>query len=162
MLKLLASLFLTITLGMAQGANAGPYEDAEAAYNRGDLETAVRMWRPLAAQGNALAQYNLGLMYGNGRGVVQDHKEAVKWYRLAADQGNAQAQFVLGVMYEYGRGVPQNYVRAHMWYNLSASNRYSHASKHRDDVATKMTSAQIKQAQVIARRCQASNFKNCD
>ena len=198
MLKLLASLFLTITLGMAQGANAGPYEDAEAAYNRGDLETAVRMWRPLAAQGNALAQYNLGLMYGNGRGVVQDHKEAVKWYRLAADQGNAQAQFVLGamykvgegvvqdykeavkwyrlaadqgnaqaqfvlgVMYEYGRGVPQNYVRAHMWYNLSASNRYSHASKHRDDVATKMTSAQIAQAQEMAQRCQASNFKNCD
>jgi hypothetical protein len=53
MLKLLASLFLTITLGMAQGANAGPYEDGWAALSRGDYAAALSLFRPLAAQGNA-------------------------------------------------------------------------------------------------------------
>ena len=48
-----------------------------------------------AAQGDAYAQYNLGGMYANGKGVTQDYKEAIKWYRLAADQGNADAKEAL-------------------------------------------------------------------
>ena len=48
---------------------------------KGDLATALREWRPLAEQGDAKAQYNLGVMYDNGKGVTQDYKEAVKWYR---------------------------------------------------------------------------------
>ena len=54
------------------------------------------MWRPLADQGYASAQFNLGTMYTNGRGVPKDDVQAVKWYRLAADQGNAFAQAHLG------------------------------------------------------------------
>jgi hypothetical protein len=231
MRKLLASLFLIITLGMAQGAYAGPYEDAEAAYYRGDDATALSLFRPLAAQGNAKAQYMLGVMYysgrgfvrdykeavkwyrlaaaqgetraqnnlgfsyeygtgvvqdpkeavkwyrlaadqgdagaqrtlGNmyddGRGVVQDPKEAVKWYRLAAAQGHAMAQYYLGKSYKDGRGVPQDYVRAHMWFTLSAAIRKFGGGY---DVTDMMTAAQIEQAQEMAQRCQASNFKNCD
>ena len=64
----LASLFLIITLGIAQGANAGPFEDGEAAWSRGDYATALSMWRPLAAQGNAMAQNNLGVMYAKRLG----------------------------------------------------------------------------------------------
>ena len=73
------------------GAAAGPFEDGVAAYKRGDYATALRLLRPLAAQGNAAAQYLLGLMYGRGDGVPQDDAEAVKWYRLAAEQGLAAA-----------------------------------------------------------------------
>ena len=51
------------------------------------------------------ARNNLGLMYGNGKGVPQDHKEAVKWYRKAADQGNAYGQNNLGTMFQNGQGV---------------------------------------------------------
>ena len=102
-------------------------------------------------------------MYEIGRGVVQDYKEAMKWSRLAAAQGDVDAQYMLGEMYDLGQGVVQNYVRAHMWYNLSASNDgATKASQNRDDVATKMTSAQIAQAQEMAQRCQASSYKNCD
>ena len=162
MRKLLASLFLIITLGTTQGAYAGPFEDAKAAYSRKDYATALSLLRPLATQGNAEAQVGLGFMYNNGQGVVQDHKEAVKWYRLAAAQGDAKAQYYLGHMYKNGQGVVQNYVRAHMWYNLSASIGYSDASKFRDYVATKMTSAQIAQAQELAQRCQASSYQQCD
>ncbi len=59
------------------------------AAQNGDYETALNEWRPLAEQGNAKAQFNLGVMYENGKGVLQDHKAAVKWYRLAAEQGLA-------------------------------------------------------------------------
>ena len=64
------------------------------------------------AQGNASAQFNLGLMYANGDGVPKDAAEAVKWYRKAADQGNAHAQFILGVMYANGEGVPKDAARS--------------------------------------------------
>ena len=52
-----------------------------------DYAEAVKWYRLAAEQGDADAQYNLGLMYDNGNGVPQDYKEAVKWYRLAAEQG---------------------------------------------------------------------------
>jgi TPR repeat protein len=160
MRKLLASLFVSITLGMAQGANAGPLEDGEAAVSKGDYATALSLFRPLAAQGNAQAQVLLGIMYDHGQGVPRDYKEAVKWYRLAAAQGNAFAQGLLGFMYQYGDGVVQNYVRAHMWFLLSAAND-SKASPLRDEVAKKLNSAQIQQATEMAQRCQASSYKQC-
>ena len=68
-------------------AYAGKFDDAYPAYERKDYSTAVRLWRELAEQGDANAQFNVGLMYGNGQGVIQDYAEAVKWYRLAAEQG---------------------------------------------------------------------------
>ncbi len=72
------------------------FSDGVAAYDRGDYATAFSEWKPLAEQGNAGAQFNLGVMYYKGRGVPQDYAEAVKWYRKAAEQGNAGAQFNLG------------------------------------------------------------------
>ncbi len=61
---------------------AGPLEDGEAAYNRGDYATALRLLGPLAEQGNAGAQLHLGQMYAQGEGVAQDYKEATKWCQL--------------------------------------------------------------------------------
>ena len=127
-----------------------------AAYQRGDYATALREWRPLAEQGYADAQFNLGVMYDEGRGVPQDDAEAVKWYRKAAEQGDAGAQYNLGVMYGNGLGVPQDYAQAHMWYNLAAS-RFppgedrDNAVKNRDTVAKRMTPAQISEAEKLAR-----------
>ncbi|HUS98544.1 MAG TPA: sel1 repeat family protein, partial [Hyphomicrobiaceae bacterium] len=66
-----------------------------AAHQRGDYATALKFWRPLAEQGNAAAQYRLGLIYANGRGMPQDNAEAVKWYGMAAEQGDAEAQLNL-------------------------------------------------------------------
>jgi TPR repeat protein len=90
------------------------------AYRSGDYATALREWTPLAEQGLDRAQYNLGVMYANGRGVPQDDKTAVKWYRLAAEQGYAAAQYKLGFMYANGRGVSQDYKTAAKWYTLAA------------------------------------------
>nr|WP_240327077.1 tetratricopeptide repeat protein [Ursidibacter arcticus] len=82
------------------------------AVQKQDYQTAFRLWQPLAEQGDAAAQFNLGLMYDNGQGVKQDNQQAVKWYQQAAEQGYAEAQFNLGVMYAKGRGVKQDYHQA--------------------------------------------------
>lgn len=99
---------------------AGPLEDGEAAYNRGDYATALRLLGPLAEQGNAGAQLHLGQMCAQGEGVAQDYKEATKWYQLAALQGDAVAQFNLGLMYDQGNGVPQDFQEEMKWLRLAA------------------------------------------
>jgi TPR repeat protein len=75
----------------------------------------------LAEQGEAYAQYNLGVMYANGEGVPENDAEAVRWYRLAAEQGHAIGQYNLGLMYAEGEGVPQNNVRAYVWWSVAAA-----------------------------------------
>jgi TPR repeat protein len=127
-----------------------------------DYAEAVKWYRLAAAQGDASAQFNLGVMYSSGQGVLQDYAEAVKWYRLAAAQGDASAQLNLGVMYGTGKGLLQDYIKAHALYNLSATKGNATAMKNRDIVAKLMSPQQIADAQKLARDCLARNFKGCD
>ena len=82
---------IILVLGFAAPAAAGPLEDADAALKRRDYATAVRLIRPLAEQGNANAQYNLGIFYDNGLGVPQDKVRAYMWFSLSAAQGREGA-----------------------------------------------------------------------
>ena len=116
-----------LSLSLAAPAAAGKFEDAWAAYQRGDFATALRLWSPLAEQGEPYAQYYLGLMYSLGYGAPQDDAASVKWYRMAADQGDPRAQANLGIMYENARGVPKDYVRAAALYRKGADQGYSFA-----------------------------------
>ena len=93
------------------------------AYQRRDYPTALKEWRPLAEQGNAVAQSNLGLLYQNGRGVPQDYVQARQWYEKAAVQGDENAQYNLSRLYVAGRGVPQDYVQARQWFKKAAVQR---------------------------------------
>jgi TPR repeat protein len=129
-------------LGVAYATGRGvPADDREAA----------KWFRLAANQGDADAQYVLGVAYATGRGVPQDDQEAVKWWRLAAEQGLAQAQSKLSAMYALGRGVPQNYVQAHMWANLAGAQGENEAIKLRKELATRISPAQIAEAQRLAR-----------
>ena len=121
------------------------------AYNRGDYATALREWRPLAEQGDAHAQFSLGLSYENGDGVPRDHAKAREWYEKAAAQGDAKAQFYLGMQSSFGEGGPQDLVQAYMWYSLAAGNGNPHAPGYRDDLVRQMTPAQITEGQKRAR-----------
>ena len=113
-----------IAIGLALGATfpavAGPHEDGDAAYFKGDYAEAAKQYRLAAEKGDAQAQFNLGRLYQDGQGVPQNYAEAMKWHRLAAEQGDASAQNSLGVMYHNGQGVAQNYADAMKWYRLSA------------------------------------------
>ncbi len=120
-------LFITAILMLYSSvARAGDFDDATDAYEKGNYDQAIELFLPLATQGNANAQYNLGLMYDEGKGVTQDYQEAIKWYRLAAEQGHESAQsnllaaqFFLGSMYYTGDGVTQDYKEALKWYRLA-------------------------------------------
>ena len=119
-------------------------------------------WYHLAAEaGNDSAQYNLGLLYEDGKGVEQDYAEAVKWYRLAAEAGHAKSQNNLGLMYENGKGALQDYRFAYMWYEISAAQEFERAKGNRAALTKRMTPLQIAEAQLMARRCLAQNYKGC-
>ena len=136
------------------------YEDGKGVPQ--DYKTAVKWYELAAEQGDSFAQYNLGLMYRKGQGVSQDYKIAVKWYELAAEQGDSFAQNNLGWMYADGKGVPQDNVYAYMWFSVAASiEENDNASGNRDEVAKRMTSAQITAAQKLARECVRKKYKGC-
>jgi len=98
-----------------------------------------------AIQGNADAQFNLGMLYERHR-----YAEAAKWYREAADQGLEDAQFNLGLLYAKGQGVPRDDVQAYMWFELSAAQGDQSAANNRDAAAQRMTPEQIAEAQKLA------------
>jgi len=137
----------------------GNFQKGVAAFQSGDYATALREWTPLAEQGYASVQHNLGKIYDKGQGVPQDYKTAVKWYTLAAEQGYANAQFKLGLMYAQGTGIPVNGVYAYMWGNLGALN--GNGGKLRDYLATQMTPADISTANKLARECVRKKYKGC-
>jgi len=110
---------LLLTLLVETPAFSADFQKGLTAYESGDYATALREFKPLAEQGNALAQSILGRMYKKGYGVPKDFETAVKWFLLAAEQGNASAQYNLGVMYEYGEGVPLDDKTAMKWYTLA-------------------------------------------
>src|SRR5882757_228035 len=129
---------------------AGTFEDAVDAHARGDYAKALRLIRPLANDGNATAQFNLGVMYLAGHGVRQDYSAAALWFRRAAEQGHALAMHDLGVIYAKGLGVPPDYVCAHMWFSLSAA-KGEQIAVSLERAERQMTPAQINEARRLAR-----------
>lgn len=118
-----------------------------------------------ASQGDAEAQNSLGELYAKGMGMPQDYAEARAWYEKAASQGHPLAQNNLAELYFAGLGVPQDYVRAYMWVNLAAEHMHGEekkqAEENREDVAQRMTPAQITEAKRLSEQCRSKKFKGC-
>ncbi len=94
---------------------------------QGNYGEALKIWKLIADQGKANAQYNLGVMYAKGQGVPKDDQQAMQWFRKAADQGYARAQYNLGVIYQYGQGVTQDESQAMLWFRKAADQGLAHA-----------------------------------
>jgi uncharacterized protein len=102
-------------------APARPFDDATAAMERREYQTAIAIIQPLAKQGDARAQEFMGNRYFLGQGVQSNNDEALKWFQLSADQGKASAQTRLGLIYLYGeRGVMPDEKKAVMWLQKAA------------------------------------------
>ena len=163
MMNVLRRALVAATIAFsAEMAVADGLQDGLTAAQAGDYATSLEKWRPLADQGDAIAQYNLGGMYANGTGVFKDAAEAVRWFRLAADQGLTRAQGRLGLMYFEGSGVPSDIVTAHMWQNIANANGSEPAAGMRARLEQQMTPAEISEATRRARRCMASSYADCD
>ncbi len=153
-------IVLVLALALSTPVFAAHLRAALEAYGRGDYATAIKELRPLAEQGDALAQVTLGGMYQLGEGVRQDYVEATKWYRLAAEQGDGNGQVNLSNM--LGSGLTPDYVEAHMWASLAAEDSALEgiavqdfirdwALSNREAFEGKMTPEQIAEAQRLAR-----------
>ena len=118
-----------------------------------------------AQQGDTEAQVRMGDLYAKGRGVPKDHIQARAWYEKAASQGHPIGQNNLAELYFAGLGGPPDYVRAYMWVSLAAihmqGEEKKQAEENRDDVAKRMTPAQILEAKRLTQQCQANKLKGC-
>ncbi len=103
-----------------------------------------------AKQGDAYAQFALGYIYADGQGIKQDYKEALSWYTKAAKQGYVKAQLLLGAMYKWGQGTKENDIKAYAWYLIARSDGDGFVQTLSQDLESKMTSEEIKQAQALA------------
>ena len=130
-MTLLYTTILSLSLSFVAWMNLPQnYNEGLAAHQAGDYDTALKEWRPLAEQGNAITQYNLALMYKNGEGIAEDNVEAAKWYQRAAEQGYASAQNNLGNMYYNGEGVAEDFTQAVKWYRKAAEQGHTEAQSN--------------------------------
>lgn len=155
---IVCGLILAALVLKQSAAFAGPIEDGKAAFVQQDYEAALRLLQPLAKAGNAEAQAILGVMYNGGHGVPQDFDAASRWWQLAAVQGNPLAQLNLGLAY----GVKQDFVRAYMWLSTAAAQGAPNATVYLGVFVQRMTEKQIADAKVLAQKCAALNYKQCN
>jgi len=107
---------LTVMLGLCLAFPAvADSKVATQAYSEGDFKTAYREFLTSAKDGDATAQYALGVMYHKGKGIPQNYIKAAEWYARAAEQGHATAQNNLGIMYRRGEGVARDPKEAFTW-----------------------------------------------
>jgi uncharacterized protein len=148
-LCLVGILFLFFMCASADASDANKPSALSLMANN-DKSPDITMLKKAAEQGDADAQYNLGLGYAKGIGVEQDYTEAAKWSRKAAEQGHAGGQNSLGICYVIGQGVIQDYVEAYKWFLLASANGLDE-SEVKNIVVKKMTQSQIAEAQKRAK-----------
>ncbi len=96
------------------------FEDAVAAYQRGDYITALNLWQAQAEAGDSRATYNIGVLFDQGQGVPEEPARAALYFRHAAEAGHARAMSNYGRLLEQGRGVPKDEAQAAYWFHKAA------------------------------------------
>jgi uncharacterized protein len=119
-------ILAVVLIGFSVSANAD-LASAKEAYKNQDYATAFKEFKALAASGDKVAQFYVGLMYDNGDGMPQDYQsvigrveQAMSWYRKSAEQGFAPAETNLGILLETGGRVARDYKEAATWYRKAA------------------------------------------
>lgn len=113
------TLVLAAALACSSLAAAADFQAGLDAYNKADYAVALKIWQPLAQQGDRQAQFALGSMYHGGKGVAKDPAESTKWYQLAAEQCDSRAMAIMGLKYLLGIGVAKDPAQSYKWLNLA-------------------------------------------
>ena len=119
-------LLAAVSLGACAGARAD-FQDGMDAYRSGNYLYAFDEFKALALNGDAAAQYRLGVMYAKGEGVERDDAKAAAWYLKAAIQDDARAQFAIAEMYRDGLGVQKSEKQATTWFLEAADHGFPKA-----------------------------------
>jgi TPR repeat protein len=139
--------------------DAASYQEGMDAYAQGNFDVALKKLRPVAEQGNADAQFRLGLMYREGKGVPQDDKQATAWLSKAAEQGHVEAQENLGLSYAKGLGVERDWVQADKWFSIAAASGKETAINNQKVVEVHMQPDKIAEANALAKEWLAKHKK---
>ena len=157
-----ATLLFALT-AHGPAAQADSLKEATTAFAKKQYAAAIKLFRPLAEKGNAIAQYKVAVMHRMGLGVPKSEKEARKWSRLAAKQGNPEAQTLLGSLYYKASGEESpDTVRAYMWYEVSAAQGNAEAKKDLAVLTKELTPQQVTEAREKAQKCKSSGYEQCD
>lgn len=108
--------------GRASAPATAGMEEAREAAERGDYQTALAIWGPLAHAGLPRAQNNIGACFAGGLGVERDAALALRWLSLAAQAGDPVGQRNLAALHFKGDGVTQSDELARRWYRAAAEN----------------------------------------
>ena len=110
-----------VLLGLLAPAARADFDSAERAYEQNDYPTAQQEFMRLAKEGDARAQFKIGLMYDDGDVMPQNPEEAMRWYQLAAGNGNIDAQKLLAFFYYTGtHNVTRDEAESARWYLRAA------------------------------------------
>ncbi len=124
--KIIAGFLLLSSAAVS--THAEDLEDAVAAMRIGDFAEAYCIMRPLAENGDADAQYNIGWMYLNGYGLRINDSLALTWWKKASEQGHSDASFSIGMLYSLGEGeVPKDSDKAIDYYLIAADDGHEDA-----------------------------------
>jgi TPR repeat protein len=115
------------------------------AMDKDDVHAAA-CFKKAAAKNNVPAQFQLALMYAEGRGVAQSYQQAAFWFESAAELGDAMAQFKLGKQMADGIGVPRDLVEAYKWTSLAAENNVRPARALLNTLNGMLNSTQLAEA----------------
>ncbi len=115
-------------------------------------------WYQLSADQNyAKAQFRLGKLYADGKGVEQDDKHACDLILKAAQQGYLPAQYFMGYMYSKGRGLPKDHIKAYSWIYVAASGNEPNALKAINKIEKKLNQAEKAYAIKVGKRILAGS-----
>ncbi len=142
---------LLVAAGLTSAPAWADFESGLEAYTVGSFEAAAREWAPLAENGDAAAQYHLGLLYEEGQGVEKSYDLARFWYLRSATQGYVDAYFALGEMYANGRGTVPDRSLAYHWYTMAGAAGHSRALELMGRFAPKLSTEQMAESDRITR-----------
>ena len=149
-MRMMSATLIAVTVLAGAGLAKADAAAGWKAFHAGDYAKAIKEFMPRVEQGDAAAQYWVGIVYYDERSDLQDYDEAEKWFRKAAEKGVVDAQRYLGEMYSKGHGLPQDYVLAHMWSNLAGMYGIKLGADNVAEVEKLMTPDQITKAQKLA------------
>ncbi len=109
-----------VLLGLLAAPARADYGGGIVAYESGRYEEALRELLPLSQEGDANAEFMLGVMYYYGRGVTRDEGLAAVWFYKSARKGNPSGQLAFGSLYIRGTGVSRDLGQAFVWLTLAA------------------------------------------
>ncbi len=146
-------VLVAVLLAVRPVASWAEFADGSAAYDGGDYQTALEVWRELAVEGDSAAQLAVADLYMAGNGVAADPMEAARWFRAAAEQGDPVGQLNLGDLHSRGLGVERDLVQAYVWFSLSAAQGRLWPRARLDELRKMMTETELGEAEAeLARR----------